>query len=105
MDTGFKTIDGAWTGRGSAGTARCTDWPGLHARLAAAHAARRALLAACQDAGPARASFAPAAAEMLAGLDEGLAAVNRNDLGDGKPPRGNEGKSPALLTADDRGTA
>ena len=87
METGFKTLQRAWTARGAAGEPGVGDWLGLRARLAAAHSARRALLTELGIAGPAGGSFAPAAAESLAGFGQALAAVNPNDLGDGKSPR------------------
>ncbi len=96
MDTGFDTLHRAWTGRQAAPGQPAGDWAGLRARLAAAHAARRTLLAQSGGAGRASGSFAPAAAESLAGFDQALASVNPNDLGDGKPPRGMGDTSPAL---------
>ncbi|MGH6787862.1 MAG: hypothetical protein ACREBO_13615 [Novosphingobium sp.] len=96
MDTGFETIHRAWAARAATASGQAGDWAGLRARLAAAHSARRVLLAASAPAAPAKGSFAPAAAESLAALGEVLASVNRNDLGDGKPARGMGDTSPAL---------
>jgi hypothetical protein len=48
------------------GTAARLDWPGLAARLAAAHAARHILRGEAIVAAPVSGSFAPAVARLLA---------------------------------------
>jgi hypothetical protein len=55
------------------------DWPGLHARLSAAHAARRVLASVARPAG----SFATASSGLFQG-------VNLTDSTDGKSPAGIE---------------
>lgn len=64
------------------------DWPGLRARLSAAHAIRRELLGESAGAAPACGSFAPTAAQALAHSAEDLSRVNLTGLADGKAPRG-----------------
>ena len=56
------------------------DWAGLHARLAAAHAARRELLRDLRGTGLAPASFDPRMAGTLGRAD----VVNQADSADGK---------------------
>lgn len=60
------------------------DWPGLRARLAAAHAIRRTLLNDYAGSERIVASFAPAAAQALAVFEEDLSRVNPTGLADGK---------------------
>lgn len=105
METGFKTLHRGWTAPGEAGAQGVGDWLGLRARLDAAHSARRQLLAELAVAGPAGGSFAPAAAETIAGFDQALASVNPNDLGDGKPRQGMGDNVTGASPVGDRGLA
>lgn len=83
MDIGHDMIAGLRArigGRIADGTMPSPDWPGLHARFAAAHAARRELLVAMQGRGPRSASFDPAVVAVMAQSQ----AVNLDDSADGK---------------------
>ena len=63
MELGFTTQPARG---GTNGTAPLGDWPGLRARLIAAHVLRRSLLDDFAGATRIEASFAPAAAQALA---------------------------------------
>jgi hypothetical protein len=88
MEMGFDRFGRASSRSATSSLAAAFDWHGLHARLAAAHGARRALLADLTTAGTAKGSFAPNSAEALAAHGEVLASVNRTGLADGKSPSG-----------------
>jgi hypothetical protein len=90
MEMGFESF-AARLGRSAAAPgARPCDWHGLHTRLAAAHAARRALLAEPASHAPGSGSFDPAAAQALDALEEGLMTINLTALADGKAYTGKE---------------
>lgn len=77
------------------------EWSGLHARLAAAHAARAALQGA--DSGFPVLAGGFANWEVLRASGYASRAVNRNDLADGKIPAGIEGDIAGKPSAGGRG--
>jgi len=78
------------------------DWHGLRARLCAAYAARRALAGAVKASAGAG-SFDHESAKFLAAYGNGLCAVNRTALGNGKPPEGNDAAVAATAETGGRG--
>jgi hypothetical protein len=79
------------------------DWPGLHARLAAGHAARAELARGESPPAAASGSFA---AWQTASVSSGksLPGVNRTDSADGKAPAGIDGEVAGIAIACGRGT-
>jgi hypothetical protein len=103
MEMGFETFLGR-NRQIVAGAARHPlDWTGLHARLAAAHAARRMLLAECADEPVSGGSFDSRTAETIFAFDEALSAVNLTDSADGKSVAGNEIDVTAAIVPGGRG--
>jgi hypothetical protein len=104
MEMGFESF-AARLGKSAATPAlHPCDWHGLHARLVAAHAARRALLAEFGTHAPVCGSFDPLAAQALGALEEELMTVNLTALADGKAEAGKELDVAAAQVPGGRGT-
>lgn len=98
MEMGFETFLGRNRRIVAGASGHPLDWSGLHARLAAAHAARRMLLAECTDESVSGGSFDSRTAEAIFAFDEALSAVNLTDSADVKSVAGNEmGVAAALV--------
>lgn len=90
MEMGFETFLGRNRRTVAGATGLPLDWQGLHARLATAHVARRALLAESAAVAVTGGSFDSRTADTIFAFDEALSAVNLTDSADGKSVAGNE---------------
>lgn len=90
MEFGLDLIGNFRGKSGDSHAAPLLDWPGLHARLAAAYDARRALLgqeiSQGSDRSTAFGSFDRSAAARLSAASYASYLVNPTDLADGKVP-------------------
>ena len=101
MDLGFERQD--WRRRADAQAgADAPEWGVLHARLAAAWSARRAIAAASPSA-MTGGSFDRQSAHGLAALKQELPAVNPTALGNGKPAHGMWAIDTGANSSGDRG--
>jgi hypothetical protein len=103
MELGFETFLGRNRRIAVGAAGHPLDWSGLHARLAAAHAARRMLLAESSVGSVGGGSFDSRTAEAIFAFDEALSAVNLTDSADGKSVAGNEMGVAAALVPGGRG--
>jgi hypothetical protein len=90
MDLGFESFSSRFGRTAASPVGQPCDWQVLHARLATAHVARRALLAEFATEVPLCGSFDPLAVQALSALEEDLMTVNLTALADGKPYAGKE---------------
>lgn len=103
MEMGFESFAARMGKSAAARAGQPCDWHGLHSRLVAAHAARRALLAEFGAQVPVNGSFDPAAAQALDALEEGLTTINLTALADRKAEAGKEMGVAAVQVPGQRG--